>query len=53
MCSWLVVERIKDGHATTIGLRRSEEDEQRGLDLSQHAEAGYAFGELGSMGRIA
>ena len=36
----------------TIGLRLTEEDEDTGLDLSQHAEAAYAAGEFGSMGRI-
>jgi Amt family ammonium transporter len=36
----------------TIGLRIEEEDEYRGLDLSQHAETAYNLGELGSMGRI-
>jgi ammonium transporter, Amt family len=30
-----------------VGLRVSEEDELTGLDLSQHEEAGYAFGEGG------
>jgi ammonium transporter, Amt family len=29
----------------TIGLRVTEEEEATGLDLSQHAEAGYAFSE--------
>ena len=28
-----------------VGLRVSEEDEARGLDLSMHAEAGYTFSE--------
>jgi ammonia channel protein AmtB len=28
----------------TIGLRISEEDEDSGLDLSQHAETAYALG---------
>src|SRR4051794_29815989 len=36
----------------TIGLRVSEDDEVRGLDETQHAETAYAYGELGSMGRI-
>jgi Amt family ammonium transporter len=36
----------------TIGLRVTEEDEVRGLDETQHAETAYAYGELGSMGRI-
>jgi Amt family ammonium transporter len=32
----------------TIGLRVDEADEYEGLDLSQHAETAYSFGELGS-----
>src|SRR3954454_11908688 len=36
----------------TIGLRVTEEDDVRGLDETQHAETAYAYGELGSMGRI-
>jgi Amt family ammonium transporter len=44
-----VLARILDA---TIGLRVTEEQEQVGLDLSLHAEAAYAFGELGGMGRI-
>jgi Amt family ammonium transporter len=35
-----------------IGLRVTPEQEAEGLDSSQHAEAGYNLGELGSMGRI-
>jgi Amt family ammonium transporter len=35
----------------TIGLRCSDEEEAVGLDLTQHAETAYSFGELGSMGR--
>ena len=35
-----------------VGLRVSEEDEDAGLDLSQHAESAYNFGDVGSMGRI-
>ncbi|MDP9071420.1 MAG: ammonium transporter [Actinomycetota bacterium] len=35
-----------------IGLRVTPEEEAEGLDSSQHAEAGYNLGELGSMGRI-
>jgi Amt family ammonium transporter len=31
----------------TIGLRVTEEEEMSGLDLTQHAEAGYAFAEGG------
>ena len=37
--------------SATIGLRCNDEEEIVGLDLSQHAETAYAFGELGSMGR--
>ncbi len=33
-------------------MRCSPDDELEGLDLSQHAEAAYSFGELGSMGRV-
>jgi len=36
----------------TIGLRITDDDEDTGLDLSQHAESAYAAGEFGSMGRI-
>jgi Amt family ammonium transporter len=35
-----------------IGIRVPEEDEMAGLDLTQHAETAYSFGELGSMGRV-
>ena len=35
-----------------MGLRVSEEDEAIGLDSTQHAENGYALGDLGPMGRI-
>ena len=35
----------------TMGLRAKPEDEAEGLDITQHQETGYAFGELG-MGRI-
>ena len=37
---------------SVIGLRVSPNEEAEGLDLSQHSETGYSFGELGSMGRI-
>ncbi|MDQ1444898.1 MAG: ammonium transporter, Amt family [Acidimicrobiaceae bacterium] len=36
----------------TIGLRVSSDDEAEGLDLSQHAETAYNFGDFASMGRI-
>jgi len=35
----------------TIGLRVKSDEEAEGLDVTQHAEAAYAYGELGSMGR--
>jgi Amt family ammonium transporter len=38
--------------SATIGLRATPEEEELGLDFTQHAEAAYSFGELGSMGRI-
>ena len=34
----------------TIGLRVTPDEEDQGLDVTQHAETGYAYGELG-MGR--
>ncbi|MEW6475828.1 MAG: ammonium transporter [Actinomycetota bacterium] len=35
----------------TIGFRADDEEEAVGLDLSQHAETAYSFGDVGSMGR--
>jgi ammonium transporter, Amt family len=35
----------------TIGFRCTDEEEAVGLDLTQHAETAYSFGDLGSMGR--
>ena len=43
---------LAKGIDAAIGLRVTPEQEAEGLDVTQHAEAGYAFGELGSMGRI-
>ena len=37
--SWIIL-KILD---VTMGLRVSDEDEQMGLDLSQHNEAGYVM----------
>jgi Amt family ammonium transporter len=37
--SFLLLKLVK----ATIGLRVSEEDEETGLDLSQHSEVGYAL----------
>jgi Amt family ammonium transporter len=36
----------------TMGLRVSEDDEDLGLDLTQHAETAYSFGSTGSMDRV-
>jgi Amt family ammonium transporter len=44
----LVLAKIIDA---TIGLRVPPEEEEQGLDLSQHAETAYS-GELGAMGRV-
>jgi len=35
-----------------VGLRVSDEDEDEGLDYSQHAETAYSFGSTGSMDRL-
>ncbi|USQ76770.1 ammonium transporter [Ornithinimicrobium cryptoxanthini] len=35
--------------ARTVGFRVSPEDEERGVDLSEHAEFAYEFGTLGSV----
>jgi Amt family ammonium transporter len=35
----------------TLGFRCTEEEEAAGLDITQHAETAYSFGDLGSMGR--
>ncbi|WP_235979350.1 ammonium transporter [Rhabdothermincola sediminis] len=35
-----------------VGLRVTPEEEDQGLDLSQHAETAYNFGDVASMGRI-
>jgi Amt family ammonium transporter len=39
---------LAKGIDMTIGVRVDELDETTGLDLSQHAETAYSFGELGS-----
>ena len=44
----LILAKVIDA---TIGLRVKPEEEAEGLDVSQHAEAGYAYGDLG-MGRV-
>jgi len=46
--SWIIAKVVD----ATVGLRCAPDDELEGLDLTQHAEAAYSFGELGSIGRI-
>jgi Amt family ammonium transporter len=46
--SWIIAKVVD----ATVGLRCTPEEELEGLDLTQHAEAAYSFGELGSIGRI-
>jgi Amt family ammonium transporter len=41
--SFVISYAIAKGLDMTIGLRVSEEDEYRGLDLSEHAETGYTL----------
>jgi Amt family ammonium transporter len=41
----LVLLKVVDA---TVGLRVTEEDELAGVDITQHSEAGYAFGESGA-----
>ena len=44
-----VIAKVIDA---TIGLRVTPDDEAEGLDVTQHAETGYAMGDFGSMGRL-
>ena len=37
--TWLILKVLK----STMGLRVNQEDEEEGLDLSQHGESGYIF----------
>jgi ammonium transporter, Amt family len=46
--SWILAKVVD----ATVGLRVTPDEELEGLDLTQHAEAAYSFGELGSIGRI-
>jgi len=49
--SFVVSLALAKGIDKVMGLRVPPDDEAQGLDLTQHAETGYAYGELG-MGRI-
>jgi len=44
-----VIAKVIDA---TIGLRVTADEEAEGLDVTQHAETGYAMGDFGSMGRL-
>jgi Amt family ammonium transporter len=48
VASWIIAKVVD----ATVGLRCTPDEELEGLDLTQHAEAAYSFGELGSIGRI-
>jgi ammonium transporter, Amt family len=50
--SFVVTVVIAKGLDAVIGLRVPEDEEDQGLDLSQHAESAYNLGDVGSMGRI-
>ena len=45
----LVLAKVID---MTIGLRVTPDEEAEGLDVTQHAENAYSFGDFGSMGRV-
>jgi len=45
----LMIAKIIDA---TIGIRVTRDEEAEGLDVTQHAETGYALGDFGSMGRL-
>jgi len=49
--SFVVSLALAKGIDIVMGLRVPPDDEAQGLDLTQHAETGYAYGELG-MGRL-
>ena len=40
------------GAGPTIGTRVKSDEEAEGLDVAQHAEAAYAYGDFGSTGRL-
>ena len=50
--SGLIQEDIAKAIDKTIGMRVTEEEENEGLDYSQHAETAYSFGSTGSMDRL-
>jgi Amt family ammonium transporter len=47
--SWIILKVIQ--LALPGGLRVSEEDEETGLDLTEHSEVGYALSDVGAMVR--
>jgi len=50
--SFVVTYLIAKVLDATIGLRVTADEEAEGLDVTQHAETGYAMGDFGSMGRL-
>jgi Amt family ammonium transporter len=50
--SFVVSFLIAKGIDKAMGLRVSPEDEDEGLDFSQHAESAYNFGATTSMDRL-
>jgi Amt family ammonium transporter len=50
--SFIVTFAIAKLIDVTIGMRVTPDEEAEGLDLSQHRETAYSFGDLGSMGRV-
>ena len=50
VCSGIMTALILLALKATIGIRVSEEAEETGLDISEHAETGYNLGEV-TMGR--
>ena len=50
--SFVISFVLAKGIDATIGLRVSADEEAEGLDVTQHAEAAYSFGDFGSMGRL-
>jgi Amt family ammonium transporter len=49
--SFVISFALAKGIAATMGLRVPPDDEAEGLDVTQHSETAYAYGELG-MGRL-
>jgi Amt family ammonium transporter len=50
--SFVITFALAKAIDATIGLRVTPDQEAEGLDVTQHAEAAYALGDFGSMGRL-